>query len=431
MDDMTAFDRQIAGEVLLGAGPSEPVDDLAVFDAVIAANRQQGWGFTMFSALKFVAAAAIVALFGGFLLAGVVTTPQDSEVPPAAVTESPSPMTTEELLSGMVTEEVEAGVLRVLNDGVRDLDMMPTDLELPVSQHDIIAGEGAAWLWVGDEAIRLGAEGRVPFEFADSGYPWNFDREVVATDGTLWVAREQLWSYDGESWSNRLKQAPRGLYAGTDGAVWATWLSKDGPRLARFDAKGRSVIDMPKATIRGEDINELAVTDDGSVWVTAHEPDGLHRYDGERWQKVGLPNDGGSTHVGQDGTMWRTNPSPGGPVVDFHPAVDAMYRFDGMEWQRLDGLDEDLLAVLSGLDHREVTPVGRLWVWSWIPDDLEGAGVDLFDGSTRTSYLPGKHVLRADMAPDGTLWVLTRSGRPDEGPVDVYVITPEAVAGTE
>ena len=32
-----------------------------------------------------------------------------------------SSTTTEELLSGMVTEEVELGVFRVVNDGVRDL----------------------------------------------------------------------------------------------------------------------------------------------------------------------------------------------------------------------------------------------------------------------------------------------------------------------
>ena len=89
---MTPFDRQIAAEFLRDAGPSEPVDDLAIFESVTAANQSQRWGFTMFSAVKFVAAAAIVALFGGFLLAGILTTQQDGEVLPAAVTESPSPV---------------------------------------------------------------------------------------------------------------------------------------------------------------------------------------------------------------------------------------------------------------------------------------------------------------------------------------------------
>ena len=110
--DMTAFERQVAER---DAAPrrSRPTRSMTSrsSSAVTAANRSHRWGFTMFSALKFVVAGVIVALFGGFLLAGVLTTPQGDEMAPAAVTESPSPMTTEELLSGMVTEEVEPGVL--------------------------------------------------------------------------------------------------------------------------------------------------------------------------------------------------------------------------------------------------------------------------------------------------------------------------------
>ena len=48
----------------------------------------------MFSTVKFVAVAAIVALFGGFLLTGALTTQQGEELVPAAVTASPSPVTT-------------------------------------------------------------------------------------------------------------------------------------------------------------------------------------------------------------------------------------------------------------------------------------------------------------------------------------------------
>ena len=55
----------------------------------------------MLSALKLIAAAVVVALFGGFLLAGVLTAPDGDQVVPAAVTESPSPMATEESSSGM------------------------------------------------------------------------------------------------------------------------------------------------------------------------------------------------------------------------------------------------------------------------------------------------------------------------------------------
>ena len=46
--------------------------------------------FTMSAALKSVAAGVVVALFGGFLVAGVLPTQQGDEALPAAVTESPS-----------------------------------------------------------------------------------------------------------------------------------------------------------------------------------------------------------------------------------------------------------------------------------------------------------------------------------------------------
>ncbi|MEA2026796.1 MAG: hypothetical protein U9O18_08890 [Chloroflexota bacterium] len=97
MDDLSAFERAVAAEVIHGMGPSEPVADLAVFNDVTAATKSRRWGFKMFSALKFAAAAAIVALFGGFLLTGVFTTQQEDEMLPAAATESPSPVTAQML----------------------------------------------------------------------------------------------------------------------------------------------------------------------------------------------------------------------------------------------------------------------------------------------------------------------------------------------
>ena len=136
MDPRNAFEQQLSRVATEVAGPVRPVDATAVVRSAKAApvhrwsvnvrgfrggahTRTEG-GFSMFSALKLIAAGVIVALFGGFLVAGILTTPNDDQTAPAAVTTSPSPMTTDELLSGMVTEEVEPGVLRVVNDGVRD-----------------------------------------------------------------------------------------------------------------------------------------------------------------------------------------------------------------------------------------------------------------------------------------------------------------------
>ena len=83
MDEMTTFERQVADEMQRRAGPDPAVDDAAIFGA-ITATQSPKWRFqTMFSATKFVVAGAIVALFGGFLLAGVLTQPSDESVPAA------------------------------------------------------------------------------------------------------------------------------------------------------------------------------------------------------------------------------------------------------------------------------------------------------------------------------------------------------------
>ncbi len=82
MNDMNAFERQVAGEVVEAVGPLRPVDDLAMFNHVITTTQSPKWRFqSMFSATKFVVAGVIVALFGGFLLSGVLTQRSDEPLP--------------------------------------------------------------------------------------------------------------------------------------------------------------------------------------------------------------------------------------------------------------------------------------------------------------------------------------------------------------
>jgi hypothetical protein len=74
MNDMTALERLIADVAAEAAGPPRPVDAMAMVRA--ATTRSPKWRFQpMFSATKFVVAGVIVALFGGFLLSGVLSEP--------------------------------------------------------------------------------------------------------------------------------------------------------------------------------------------------------------------------------------------------------------------------------------------------------------------------------------------------------------------
>jgi hypothetical protein len=83
MDEMNDFERLVAEETLAEAGPSRPTDVAAVVRSV--ATKSPTWRFwSMFSATKTLAATAIVALFGGFLLMAPLA--PDGAVTPASET---------------------------------------------------------------------------------------------------------------------------------------------------------------------------------------------------------------------------------------------------------------------------------------------------------------------------------------------------------
>jgi hypothetical protein len=137
-------------------------------------------GSGTFSALRLVAAAGIVALFGGLLIGGVLTRPRGDEMAPAAVTGSPSPMTTQELLAGMVTEEVAPGVLHLLKDGVRDLAQLPyADWGVAVK----VDGAGMVWRLVDGRYFRIGAEGASPRTGRSGSWPPSDKAEAATPRG--------------------------------------------------------------------------------------------------------------------------------------------------------------------------------------------------------------------------------------------------------
>ena len=171
MDDITprAADRP---RLLRRAGPSEPVDAAAIFTA-IAATQSPKWRLQhMFSAAKFVVAGSIVALFGGFLLAGLLTQPSEP-LPPAASSASASPEavpsvgpTTNDLLPGvdLVTEEVEPGVFRVLRDSVRDLaGVRPKGMS--------VGQDRSVWLWTETPGLRISQGARGAATLLELGEP--------------------------------------------------------------------------------------------------------------------------------------------------------------------------------------------------------------------------------------------------------------------
>jgi hypothetical protein len=418
MTDMTAFERQVAGEMLGRAGPVRPVDDLSIYESVAAASRSPRWGFTMFSALKLVAAAVIVALFGGFLLAGILTTQQGAEMAPAAVTESPSPMTTEELLSGMVTEEVEPGVYRVINDGVRDL--------ASVEAADIVAGyDGGIWLLRGEGFLRLGSDGSYGWPLLSGPQDHVFQ---VAPDGTMWIIPPAPPGYaftssDGEEWTHQpCPEGCDGITVAPDGTLWALWREGGRSTVGRLETTGWEPVAGDAPAIEG-----LRFTDAGDLYALSEGSWGLYSYHDGSWHTVaGVYGLAGSVDVGPDGTVWLRS-SDGGYVGETPtPAWEGagLLRLADGE-PRLWSSDElpDLgrpVAAVAG-QGLEAAPDGSVWIDTGIIQrDPEACdGLVRFDGVRFDRYLEGR-CITMDIDALGSAWVLAND--------EVYVITPEAVA---
>jgi len=477
MDDMTAFDRHISTEVLREVGPSEQVDDLAIFTAITTASQSPKWRFqSMFSAAKFVVAGAIVALFGGFLLSGVLTQPSDETVP-AATTDSPSPMTTEELLSMLVTDEVEPGVYRVLDDGAGH------DLVAEPAAAVTIAPDGSVWLLrapaqerfqVVDALFELGQDGTYPFEPSGDPGGWLDVDVAVDVDGVAWLGIEPefqdgraphgtLSAFDGTTWATPTWPDGSGdvgaIEATSSGAVWIARDVEDGPGPSVARIEGGEWTELPtlddpslEGHFRGQFANFVAAAD-GTAWLANGRitggndgdrgPKGLLHFDGERWDVVDLPIDGESLHagplaLGPDGTLWVyvTNTS------DTTRITHHLARLDAGGWSVFSGRSGPFGRNLSEADgvpllttqiyyeaRMAVDRDGRLWIAIGgdgglgsdtfnpaLPYTLGSSpgpvGVPTFDGTTWNQYLKGLHVNRVDVTDDGTVFATALYGCP-------------------
>jgi len=445
---------------------------------------------SMFNATKFAAAGVLVALFGGFLLAGILSTPQGEDAAPAVVTKSPAPTTTEALLSSMVTEEVEPGVFWVVNDGVRDLSY-PVGY-IPVHMVDVTP-DGSVWLsgvWPsGDSELSVDEGGHGLFRLGEEPVfedPKAFPpyREV-APDGSLWGVgqvsddRRGIFSFDGEGWTVRATTTDSFsvLAVGPDGTVWVLDADKDKhcPDIEDDDCSGTVLLrledDGSLTTIEDwgdvyvvptfddqvsfdpgdASTSQLAVSPGGDVWLVGTQPvdpdrpDLLLRFDGEGWtQRVYSQRP--VLLLRFDGEGWEAIPGPEGWApgeqgrwLDVGPdgtlwvkanPRGGLARFDDPGWTtftQVDGLKPWGEGDSSHADQLTVAADGSLWL-AGSPLDEDACGVTHFDGTTATSYLVGTCIEDLAIALDGSVW-LRADAR--SGDVHVYVITPEAVAASE
>jgi hypothetical protein len=467
MDDMTAFERQVADEMHRIVGPARPVDDLAILDAITTTPSPTWRLQTMFSAAKLVVATAIVALFGSFLLAGG-SMPQPPDLLPGVA---------------LVTEEVEPGVFRVLNDGT-DNDLDPAALLGGSGTVQVVAGQdGSVWIrdaqpgddWLfqpgEDRLFRLGT-GRA----ADATRLHDHWPDLsIAPDGTLWALGDsarnddigtgaQLFSLSGGEWTPH--DVPKGatltgIETPVDGSVWASWsVGPDtGPRCPNGgDGGGRLAVgqlldgEWVEEAIEPEtlvgDGGSLAIGPDGTALLgttyfnSCHEGSwiGIAERGEDGWipsltaEPAGDPvvPGIGLIAIGSDGTAWAyqdlsIHDDTADPI--WNPRL---LRRTGGDWEVL-GEDESVPALIGTQtwgSRMTASPDGRLWIaldgpWAldWHRDwgkksiaaTLDGpcAGVLSYDGATWTHHLAGACAADISAAPNGAVWVTVADLDPD------------------
>ncbi len=345
---------------------------------------------------------------------------------PPAVAQAPT--TAEESLAGMVTEEVEPGVFRVIDDGRRDLKRA----------YSVQVGmDGSVW------GIRDGGFFRLGGTFTrwprDSiGY-----RFAVSREGTIWAStfdstlddptkgKDVIRTFDGQRWRTR-KSFPFDSLGGAelahDGTVWGWWPDpKDTGRwpatvVARDGADGWQRLGDPIPHVLG-----LRAGSGDDVWVMYEGDDGqgyLRQFVGGDWIEHEVPVSPDEWDVGAEGTVWAKRPWGGGDAaVEDHQ--DLIGRFDGDTWTEFgpeDGVPGD--SVMAGLEGLRAAPDGSVWGIrdGWAEEATEEAGaVYHFDGTTWEPYLRGLVVQSMEVGPDGAVWLLGS----DEGkPYALYVIVP-------
>ena len=357
----------------------------------------------MFSATKFVIAGAIVALFGGFLLSGVLMQPSDEQIPavgasasaeagpttattatprvtPAPEAEDESVVTTRsDLLPGVELElrKVGPGVHQVLSDGfhgltedVWDIAITPTG-EAWVEKHRVEYGpkqyrdDRIRSFYRNARVLRLGEPG-VMRRASDEG-----DRVRLYVD----LDRQGDVSVSGTRTFNKVWRD--GAWQEPDLRCSHSYLHASLCWVPNYDGAGIRRIDYT----------------DGSERLITPEDLGLEP---GAWF-------GQTFASGSDGTVWTDTYSAATGEGGLDPMFTGLAFYDGERW---DAVEADAsVPMTAGPDRMAVAPDGNVWMVARTAADRSALTVARWDGATWDAFGPveglGWDMEGIHFAPDG------------------------------
>ena len=314
MDDETRFERYLAEELDDMAGPGRRIDAIAMTRAVATRPTR-----SLYTATRLVLAGSLAAIVLAYLAVGSRPTPPEQQqvTVPAGASASPSAPAT--VLPGLVTEEIEPGVLRIIRDDAgHDLDEGHPDFRYDLDTMTITP-DGTVWLntTYHDTDNDLGtppapliwALGRPGLLGPADGIPNGAWTLVPLLDSSILVMGEQVVRVDETGVTVDTGPPVRSVHGGTlwriepgapaavsrgdtpearlemiwDGAVW-TGLSELGRSVASptdsCQATPQGVACRSGLYLAGTPVNGLAVAPDGAIWAVGgfeDEGGGLYR----------------------------------------------------------------------------------------------------------------------------------------------------------
>jgi hypothetical protein len=326
MDDRTEFERRLTSVLEDIAGPGRRIDSMAMVRAVSTRSSRLA-AVSRFSVARLAVVSAIV-VFGAFILVRVPAAPRE-DTAPAAATQSPTPTVTVQPIPGLVSNEIEPGVLRIVRDDAgHDLDERHPDFRYDLDGI-AIGPDGTVWLRStyhgSDNGVR---EPQDPFVWAlgrpgvfgtTEGIPGGGTSLVPLTDGSTLIVGDRIVRFDGAVVEPDDGRTVRPVHGGTlwliepDGTIplvpEGASVGRSGDRIAKIweggswvdpavlgrsatsngyscDATSSGVTCIDERSrresrhLRGTNINEVARAPDGFIWAVGGyegEGGGLYR----------------------------------------------------------------------------------------------------------------------------------------------------------
>jgi hypothetical protein len=373
---------------------------------------------------------------------------------------------------GLVMDEVEPGVRRVLNDGVRDLS--PARYVLPPTPPDrrhipewstfwgrISAGpDGSVWLFWPDRFYRLGDPATHDIELGSLGFG---DEVEVDPEGRVWLARgylgedhgASLTSFDGSSWTSQRDDIVA-FDLHPDGTAWV--IDYDGNLLRRDkDGWATATTDMPSARPNlgffvspvvhdyfrdffelPAATSEFLVQDLYDFGGQGNQPSIHMLGEGPGHHFIGpsgaLPAELRNVDMADDGDYWMYQvldiPLPGpGSAGEEQPTREVAYltHVEGGP-MTVYGQESGVPVDVYAFNAFAAAPDGSIWMAAPLC-----TGLLRFDGTAWSRYLKGRCVHSMDIAPDGRIWLQASAPGPRDSDdfdrlesIATYVVSPDA-----